>query len=347
MTDWTKLDRLKAVFAGEHADRPPVSAYTHEIAAERTGEDLAKATVAYQRKWDWDWVKLNPRTVHYAEAWGNSYDYDNYPVPGLPIPAQSKASVSDPKDLWNINELDVDSNPFIQEQIKVIRDVKAGAPDTPVFATLYSPVNVLAKIAGIPSWGGTAFGVPGSANTRTFADYISEDRAGVHHALHAIAETLAAYAEAQRKAGADGLVFVIATLTDPSFFSEAEFNEFSRAYDAVALDGASGSLRLVHTCGASSHPEWFQSYPLEGINWDHEDSSNSSIGAPLSKTKVGGVSHLLLAQEPDEQTLQNIRGQVTSAREATDDILVVAPTCSVSSAASDEALSAYKQAAEE
>lgn len=347
MTEWTKYDRLKAVFSGEKADRPPVSAYTHEVAAERNGKDLAKAALAYQKKWDWDWIKLNPRTVHYAEAWGNVYDYSNYPVPGLPIPSQVKAAVNEPKDLWGISELDVESVPVIQEQLDVIRTVKAGAPDTPLFATLYSPLNVLPKIAGIPAWPGTSFKVPGATSSLTFKDYVEADRAGVHHALQAISRTLADYAQAQRKAGADGVVFVIATLTNPGFLSEAEFNEFSRPYDSAVLDGAQGLLRIVHTCGSQSHPQWFQSYPLEGINWDHEDSTNQAIDAPLSKTKVGGVSHRLIAEKPTTEVLSEVRRQVSEARRVTDDVLVVAPTCSVSSATSDEALSAFKQTSEE
>ena len=345
MSDWTKIDRLNAVFSGEQPDRPPVSAYTHEVAAERTGEDLAHATLAWQRKWDWDWIKLNPRTVHYAEAWGNRYDYNNYPVPGLPIPAQQQAVVNSPKDLWKIEPLDIDSNPFIQEQLQVIRTVKTGAPDTPIFATLYSPLNVLTKIAGIPSWSGP-FSVPGSDSTLSLKDYIEADPAGVHHALESIADTLARYAEAQREAGAQGLIFVIAVLTQPDFLTEAEFNEYSRPYDAVVLDGAQGSLRVVHTCGAQSHPTWFQNYPLEGINWDHEDPTNPDVGTVLSKTTVGGVNHILLAKQPDSEVLNLVKNEVAQARRSKNDVLVVAPTCSIASTTSDQALQTYKEEAQ-
>lgn len=347
MTTWTKSDRLNAVFAGEQADRPPVSAYSHEIVSERAGADLAAGTLASVKKWDWDWIKLNPRTVHYAEAWGNEYDYDNYPIPGLPIPAQKKAVINTPEDLWKIDQLDIATNKFIQEQLDVIRKVKEGAPDTPVFATLYSPVNVFAKLAGIPSWPGDAFKVPGSSSNLSFRDFVKADRAGVHHALRIIAESLGRYGEAQKEAGAEGQVFVIATLTQSAFFSEAEFNEFSRPYDSIALDGGRGLYRVVHTCGADSHPQWFQDYPIEGINWDHEDPSNQDFAAPLRKVKVGGVSHLLIAKEPTADVLDKVRSQVREAREQTNDHLVLAPTCSISSETSDEALWAFKEAATE
>lgn len=343
MSEWSKIDRLNAVFKGEKADRPPVSSYTHEVAAERNGDDLVAATLRNARAWDWDWIKLNPRTVHYAEAWGNEYDYDDYPVPFLPIPAQKKALVNTPDDLWKVNELDIAGNAPIEEQLDVIRKVKEGAPDTPVFATLYSPINVLSKIAGLPLAPGLP--APGSTTTLTIHDLFRENRAGVHHALHAIAETLAKYAEAQKEAGADGLVFVVASITNPGFLSEAEYNEFSRPYDDIELEGADGLLRIVHTCGAESHPQWFQEFPLEGINWDHEDPTNPDIGVALNKTKVGGVNHNLLAQEPTAEVLDKIREEVTEARKVTGDVLVVAPTCSVSSKASHEAIAAYKEAA--
>ena len=344
MTTWSKRDRLAAIFSGEKADRPPVSAYTHEVAAERTGEALAQATIDYQQRWDWDWIKLNPRTVHYAEAWGNEYDYDNYPIPGLPIPAQRKAVISTPADTWNIDALDIAGNAPIQEQLDVIRKVSAATPDTPVFATLYSPLNVFTKLAGIPFTSG-APAAPGSDSTLTIRDFIEEDRAGLHHALHAIAETLAFYASEQRRAGAEGLVFVIAALTKPDYLTEAEFNEFSRPYDNVVLDGAKGSWRVVHTCGAQSHPEWFQDYPLEGINWDHTDRSNADFTEQFSKTKVGGVNHGLLSGFLDVDDIAGaVREEVSQARKAADDLLVVAPSCSIAANAPESALEAYRQA---
>lgn len=343
MSAWSKSDRLAAALAGERADHPAASAYLHTTSSERTAADLVAATLDFQRKWDWDWIKLNPRTVHYAEAWGNVYDYDDYPTP-LPIPAQRRAAVESPAETWRLERLRIDEVPQFQEQLQVIRDVVAAEPDTPVFATVYSPLNVFLKIAGLPAWSGD-LDVPGSSSTLRFSDYIAHERAGVHHALHVIASTLADYAEAYRRAGASGLFFVEASLANTEFLSEAFFNEFSRPYDAITLEGGAGLTRVVHTCGGDSKAPWFEEFPLEGINWDSHDVSNPPIDVELNKTKFVGVSHTLLGGLTSGPLADTVKRQVAHARATLDDRFVLAPSCSIPAHTSDEALSAYREAA--
>ncbi len=36
--------------------------------------DLAQATIAFAKKYDWDWIKINPRATYLAETFGNTYD---------------------------------------------------------------------------------------------------------------------------------------------------------------------------------------------------------------------------------------------------------------------------------
>lgn len=343
MTTWTKTDRLNAVFAGEKPDRAPVSAYLHQRSAERSAYALISATLTFQQKWDWDWIKLNPRTVHYAEAWGNEYNYDDYPSP-LPIPAQSKAVVNTPADAWEIARLDIQQVPEFVEQLEVISRVKAADPETPVFATIYSPLNVFLKIAGLRAWAGD-LPTPGSTSTLTIRDYITDDANGLRHALDAIATTLAEYAAAQRAAGADGLFFVEAALTNSDFLTPEIFDEYSRPYDAITLEGAAGLKRVVHTCGSDSHATWFDDFALDGINWDHFDNTNPGLDVALGKVKAAGVSHTLLGGQTDGPLADTISAQVAAARALLDDRFVLAPSCSVPETTTDEALAEYRDAA--
>ena len=47
------------------------SAWQHLVGHEYGAEEFAKAYIDFVERWDWDWVKINPRAVCYAEALGS------------------------------------------------------------------------------------------------------------------------------------------------------------------------------------------------------------------------------------------------------------------------------------
>src|ERR687884_170732 len=65
-----KLQRVDAALRNQPVDRPPVSLWRHFYECERTAEDLAGAMLAFQKKYDWDWMKVNPRASYHVEGWG-------------------------------------------------------------------------------------------------------------------------------------------------------------------------------------------------------------------------------------------------------------------------------------
>ena len=52
---------------------PPVSAWWHDFPREWSADGIAEATLEAYRKYDWDFVKVNPRACYYAEDWGAKY----------------------------------------------------------------------------------------------------------------------------------------------------------------------------------------------------------------------------------------------------------------------------------
>ena len=51
-------------------DRPPVSMWRHFYAEETAADTLAEAMLGFQREYDWDFMKVNPRASYHAEDWG-------------------------------------------------------------------------------------------------------------------------------------------------------------------------------------------------------------------------------------------------------------------------------------
>ena len=71
----TKKARVDAALRNEGVDRLPVTLWRHFFECERTAEDLAGAMLAFHKKYDWDWMKVNPRGSYHVEDWGVTTDY--------------------------------------------------------------------------------------------------------------------------------------------------------------------------------------------------------------------------------------------------------------------------------
>ena len=86
----------------------------------------------------------------------------------------------------------------------------------------------------------------GSENPITLETLFAENRAGVHHALHAISLTLADYVSNLKQAGTDGIFYAVTGTAHPKLFGEAAFNEFSRPYDSIVLEAAKRKNDSAH-----------------------------------------------------------------------------------------------------
>src|SRR6478735_5064307 len=71
----TKKARVDAALRNEGVDRLPVTLWRHFFECERTAEDLAGAMLAFHKKYDWDWRKVNPGGWYHVEDWGVTRDY--------------------------------------------------------------------------------------------------------------------------------------------------------------------------------------------------------------------------------------------------------------------------------
>src|SRR5438094_3513650 len=75
-----KKARVDAAVRGQPVDRPPVSLWRHFYECEDTAEGLAGAMLAWHRKYDWDWMKINPRASYHVEGWGVKLRFSGEPL---------------------------------------------------------------------------------------------------------------------------------------------------------------------------------------------------------------------------------------------------------------------------
>lgn len=340
MTSWTKHDRFNATLSGERADRPPVTAWRHFVDAENDAASLAEATASFTRAWDWDWVKLNPRATYYAEAWGSTFDADDYRDV---LPRQLRAAVERPSDLAAIGVLSPAASAALSEQLTAARLVRAALPDVPVTETLFSPLSVLLQLAGLPLYAGGV--IYGSTPSVTLAELLTADRSAVHHALHAIALTLADFATTlvSPEVGLDGIFYAVTGTASPGLIDEATFRELSRPYDEIVLSAASGAHRILHTCGPTSNPGWFDDYPVDAVHWDQHAAGNPDVDLELRATPVGGVAHALFGAHDDAAVGAQARAALARTHGRA---FLLAPACSVPITVDDASLAALRNAVE-
>ena len=70
MSTMTKRERLEAAIRGEATDRVPVALWRHFPGDDYRPEDLAASTVGFQRRYDFDFVKVTPASSFSVADWG-------------------------------------------------------------------------------------------------------------------------------------------------------------------------------------------------------------------------------------------------------------------------------------
>lgn len=338
---WTKRDRMAAVLSGELPDRPPVTAYRHFPGMEYEGEDLAKAMLGFQHRYDWDWLKINSSAVYYYEAWGNRYDYDNYVgnVPtGLSYPVHSSA------DLANIAVLPGNADAF-ERQLTSIRAIREqGGSELPVFQSVFAPIAVLLNLCGGRSPGRYR---EAPRDGCMLLDYFQNHREKTKQALHNIAVTLADYTARCIAAGADGIFFAEMGLAREGYLTLAEWEEFIAPYDRIVLEGACGKPVILHTCGIYGNPERFVDYPIQALHWAESAPGNPPIAGSEAWLKkiaaMGGVDERLFGTGAEARIASMARASVANNRHRP---FLLAPECTVDMTSTDAELLALREAAE-
>lgn len=329
MKQLTKQQRFVKLLSGEKVDRTIVSGWHHFLNKEQTAEDLAEATVDFANQYDWDWIKINPRATYLAEAFGNTYDFNDYQ---WVFPKQTHAVIEKPVDLWDVMEVDVKQSDALQEQLEAIRLIRAGIPETPIVQTLFSPLTILMFLSGNSSYVDKT--MYGSEKPVNFQELLATERSGVHHALHMIASTMAQYVKAAVEVGVDGIFYATTGTAHPDLFDESTFNEFSRPYDLIVLNAMEKGQRILHTCGEHAQPARFDDYPIEGISWDTEADGNPGLELTLKKVKVAGVDHQIFAN-PDTNLIKKQANHALQIMK--DEPFLLVPNCAVSVDATEEA----------
>ncbi|MDO4913439.1 MAG: uroporphyrinogen decarboxylase family protein, partial [Bifidobacteriaceae bacterium] len=323
-----------------------VSAWQHLVGYEYGAQTFADAYVDFVKKWDWQWVKVNPRACYYAEAWGSQYDKNNYA--GYIIPKKIKARINNSDDVNSISKLDVTTNSSFVEAFEAVKTIRERLQDRAVVQTLFSPLSVLLQLADLPLYPGDEYATP----EVSIDDVIFSQPKVAKQALQAITDTLVDYAVRlvtpveQGGAGLDGIFYAVTGTVSDDYFDAARYAEFSKPYDQVIIDAVHKAnphaTVILHTCRSHSHPEWFDTLGVEAIHWDQYAQGNPHADIALRSTPVAGANFREF--DPDKSAEQVQKDIEETIRLRGSQPFLLAPSCTVTTPANESSLDVLSKA---
>jgi uroporphyrinogen decarboxylase len=308
MPTMSKRERVWAAVHGETVDRPPFF-FWHHFTPHNVPHSLAASTLDFFGRYDLDIYKIMPDMPY-------------------PFPANS---IHRPDDWDLVAPLSPTAGNLgrMVQTTELVR--RAVGPETPVVVTVYSPITEARRFAG--GW---------DALRRELAE--SPDH--VHRALGTIANNLAGYTGALLEAGADGIYYAVQGAAG-GVLTEAEFREFARPYDLLALGRASpGWLNVVHLHGGPEvMPDLVLGYPGAALSWE-----DRLTGVSLSelRPKLGGKAAMGGIDERGPIVRGDVAGLTGEIREALAQTeggrhFILAPGCSVPDDIPESSLTAARQ----
>ena len=253
MPEMSKSERLRAAISGEQVDRPPVALWRHFPGDDQEPADLAAATVAFQMRYDFDFVKVTPASSFCLRDWGaedrwlgaleGTRTYEFHPV-------------QSPDDWLKLRPLEPEKG-ALGAQLECLRLIKEQLQgEVPFIQTIFNPLSQAKNLAGQEQM---------LVHLRRYPD-------AIHRGLETITETTLRFVSAARETGIDG-VFYAVQHAQYGLLSEGEYAVFGRPYDLRLLEAAQGLwLNVLHLHGTEVMFGLLADYPIQVMNWHDRET---------------------------------------------------------------------------
>jgi uroporphyrinogen decarboxylase len=315
----TKRQRLEATFAGAPVDRPAVALWRHWPVDDRRGDDLARATLEFQRTFDFDFIKITPSSDFSVTGYGaESYWVGNEEG----TREWGPRVIQSPEDWTKLKPLDPHQG-LLGEVIEANKLIgQAVGEETPFIQTIFNPLSQAKNLAG----------------PRLLAD-IRQHAEAVKTGLAIITESTLRFIEALRQSTRAAGIFLAVQHATYDLLTEAEYREFCQSLDLQILQATEGmEFNLLHLHGVNVMFDLVTAYPVQIINW-HDVETPPSLGEALQRTDKALCGGLRQWETMLRGTPETVQAEARAALEATGGrrfILgtgcvtpITAPTCNI------------------
>lgn len=243
-----KRERVHAAIKRQPVDRQPIALWRHFPNDDQDSAKFARRVVDFQKKFDFDFVKVTPAAGYMDEMYGAKLrDAGNREGTREHL----TRSVNDWHDWSKIQTLD-EANPVFQREFASMQLIREGlGRDVPIVQTIFSPLTAAKNLAG----------------DRLVQD-LREHPAELHHALEHLGKTTLNFALNSIKAGADAIFFATQVATS-DFVTEPESRAFGQAYNLTILNELHSKVDLIllHAHGENIYFQHLAQYPVQIMNW--------------------------------------------------------------------------------
>ncbi len=326
----TRRQRIEAALAGGIADRPPVSLWRHWPGDDQTAETHAGVTLAFQREFDWDFIKVTTcGTVFHLEDWGVKTQVANGPGGNREITSNP---FKGPAEWGALKPLDVTRGTH-GEHLRCLRRVAEEAgEDIPFLFSVFSPSTVAERLVG-----------PGELPVQA-----RRHPQALRSLLGTLRETLVAFVQEGMRTGAAGIFLATATASYRTW-SEAEYRDFGRDDDLTILQAAVAAgawFNILHLHGPEPMFGEALDFPAHALNWDDRVTppTFAEARAQYPKALLGGLNQAstLLRGDPEA-----VRAEALDAfRQAGGRGFILSAGCSLPAIIPKRNLRAARQAVE-
>jgi uroporphyrinogen decarboxylase len=310
-----KKERVDAALRGDPVDRVPASLWGHDFEREWNPQTFAEAMIENYTRYDWDFMKVNPRACYHVEGWkvkvrpsGEKYQ----------PPVFEDTPIKSASDWKRLRPLDPE-RATLGEQLHALRLINHAMGFEAYFVqTIFCPLGVAKYLV--------------CNSAEPVLHTIREDRAAMHAALRVITETFINFAIACLDEGASGIFYATNGWASQSMLTPDQYREFGEQYDLEFLDSikSRSKFTILHNCGTHIYFDQLASYPIHAINWAATLEGNPDLreGKMRSgKAVMGGISEKTVLKSGSPVQVEE---EVAKALELTGGRhFLLAPGCSV------------------
>ncbi len=310
-----KKERVDAALRGSQVDRVPASMWGHDYEREWGVQSLMDALLENFTRYDWDFMKVNPRASYQVEDWGARYRPSGQKYQG---PICDRAPIKSASDWKRLRPLEPDQG-VLADHLRLLQLLDhAVGYDAYFIQTIFCPLGVAKYLAG--------------NKDEPILYSIREDRSALHAALRIITETFSTYAIACMEQGATGIFYSTNRWASASMLTEDQYREFGEQYDLEILDAikSRSKFTVLHNCGERIYFDLLARYQVHAINWAATQEGNPSLleGKRRSgKAVMGGISEKIALKGSSPDQVQEEVGKAIELTEGKHFLL--APDCTI------------------
>ncbi len=303
--------------------------WRHFYDREGSAQALAESMLSFQKTYDWDLLKLNPRASYHVEDWGVRTERPgNGP---LDKPKVVSSPIREPGDWDRIRPVDPTKGTLGEMLDAEERIAAIIQGDTDWLMTVFNPISIAADLVN---------------DDAMFVDHLRHHGERVHGALRGICETFAAFVRETMQRGCSGVFFATTDYGNATVIDRGLMEEFGRPYDLRVLEEARRApLNTIHVCGPKAFLAEHLDYPIAIVSWAAHEPTNPSLAELrrlTDKTFLTGIDHEgTMVKGPAEAVQAEARAAIEGSGGSR---FILGPGCAVPSIAPERHFAAAREA---